>query len=69
MTVIGIAGAGTMGRGIAQLFAQSGHMVKCFDTVPGAASAAVGHVADMIGRGVEKGRISTAAARISGAGR
>jgi 3-hydroxybutyryl-CoA dehydrogenase len=56
--VIGVIGAGTMGRGIVQLFAQAGHRVHCFDAQAGAAAKAVDYVGGMIGRGVEKGRIS-----------
>jgi 3-hydroxybutyryl-CoA dehydrogenase len=55
---IGVVGAGTMGRGIVQLFAQAGHRVLCFDAQPGASAKAVDYVAGMIGRGVEKGRIT-----------
>jgi len=55
---IGVVGAGTMGRGIVQLFAQAGHRVHCFDSYDGAAAKAVEFVTGMIGRGVEKGRIS-----------
>jgi 3-hydroxybutyryl-CoA dehydrogenase len=35
---IGVVGAGTMGRGIVQLFAQAGHTVVCFDEKLGAAA-------------------------------
>ena len=52
---IGVIGAGTMGRGIVQLFAQAGHPVRCFDAQAGAAAKAVDHVLTMIGRRVEKG--------------
>jgi 3-hydroxybutyryl-CoA dehydrogenase len=55
---IGVIGAGTMGRGIVQLFAQAGHRVRCFDAQAGAAGKAVDYVGGMIGRGVEKGRIT-----------
>lgn len=55
---IGVIGAGTMGRGIVQLFAQAGHTVYCHDAMAGAAVKAVGFAVDMIGRGVEKGRIT-----------
>lgn len=57
---IGVIGAGTMGRGIVQLFAQAGHTVHCHDAMPGAATKAAEFVTDMIGRGVEKGRITAA---------
>lgn len=55
---IGVIGAGTMGRGIVQLFAQAGHTVHCHDAMAGAAAKAVEFAVGMIGRGVEKGRIS-----------
>ena len=55
---IGVVGAGTMGRGIVQLFAQAGHAVRCFDAAEGAAARAIDFVGGMIGRGVEKGRLS-----------
>lgn len=54
---IAVIGAGTMGRGIVQLFAQAGHRVHCFDSFEGAAGKAVEFVVGMIGRGVDKGRI------------
>lgn len=57
MQTIGVVGAGAMGRGIVQLFAQGGHAVKCFDTMEGAAQKAIDYVNGMIARGVEKGRI------------
>lgn len=53
---IGVIGAGTMGRGIVQLFAQAGHEVRCFDAVEGAAQKAVDFVTEMITRAVSKGR-------------
>lgn len=37
---LGIAGAGAMGRGIAQIAAQAGIRVLLFDLAPGAAAAA-----------------------------
>lgn len=55
---IGVVGAGTMGRGIVQLFAQAGHRVHCFDAQPGASAKAVEYVAGMISRAVEKNRIT-----------
>jgi 3-hydroxybutyryl-CoA dehydrogenase len=58
LLTIGVVGAGTMGRGIVQLFAQAGHRVHCFDAQPGASAKAIDHVAGMIVRGVEKGRIT-----------
>jgi 3-hydroxybutyryl-CoA dehydrogenase len=58
LLTIGVVGAGTMGRGIVQLFAQAGHRVHCFDAQAGASAKAVDYVAGMIDRGVEKGRIT-----------
>ncbi|WP_372659792.1 3-hydroxyacyl-CoA dehydrogenase [Hydrogenophaga sp.] len=58
---LGVVGAGAMGRGIVQLFAQAGHRVRCFDAAPGAAPKAVEFALGMIERGVEKGRLSAEA--------
>ena len=55
---IAVIGAGTMGRGIVQLFAQSGHRVKFFDATAGATEAANTFVTDMFQRKANKGRIS-----------
>ena len=59
-TTIGVVGAGTMGRGIVQLFLQAGHMVRCHDAQPGAAAKAVEYVDGMLARAVEKGRMTAA---------
>ncbi|NIM43852.1 MAG: 3-hydroxyacyl-CoA dehydrogenase [Hydrogenophaga sp.] len=58
LTTIGVVGAGTMGRGIVQLFAQAGHTVVCHDAQPGAAAKAVEYVDGMFARAVEKGRMT-----------
>lgn len=55
---IGVVGGGTMGRGIVQLFAQAGHTVRCHDAQAGAAAKAVDSVLAMIGKLVEKGRVT-----------
>ena len=55
---IGVVGAGAMGWGIVQLFAQAGHRVWCFDTQAGAADKAVAHVGGMLGKLVDKGRLA-----------
>ncbi len=55
---IGVVGAGTMGRGIVQLFAQAGHKVSCFDAMDGTVAKAVDFVSGMIAKGVDKGRYS-----------
>src|SRR5690606_29818126 len=57
---IGVVGAGTMGRGIVQLFAQAGHTVRCHDAQPGAAANAANFVAGMMARAVDKGRMTRA---------
>lgn len=55
---IAVIGAGTMGRGIVQLFAQAGHPVRCFDAADGAAQKAIEFVAGLIDKSVSKGRYS-----------
>ena len=59
-TMIGVVGMGVMGRGIAQLFARAGFVVRCFDVAAGAAPAAVDAIGEMLQRDVEKGRASQA---------
>lgn len=54
---IGVVGAGAMGRGIVQLFVQSGHPVVCFDVQAGAVDSAMENVTRMITRSIEKGRL------------
>lgn len=60
---IGVIGAGTMGRGIAQLFAQSGHPVLLHDVNAQAAAEARDFVAAMLRRRAEKGELSPAEAK------
>lgn len=55
---VAVIGAGTMGRGIVQLFAQAGHSVLCFDAVEGAAQKAIEFVTGLIEKAVSKGRYS-----------
>lgn len=57
---IGVVGAGVMGRGIAQLFAQAGHRVLCHDNAAGAAANAVSEVHGRWQRMQEKGQLSAA---------
>lgn len=59
---IGVVGAGAMGRGIAQLFAQSGHTVVCYDVSVDAVDDALNNVTAMINRSIEKGRLAANAA-------
>jgi 3-hydroxybutyryl-CoA dehydrogenase len=59
-TPVAVIGAGSMGAGIAQLAAQSGHPVRLFDTQPGASERALGRIdADLAGA-VKRGRIDEA---------
>ena len=58
--VAGVAGSGTMGRGIAQVLAQCGVRTLVFDTMPGAAHAAKASIAQSLAKLVEKGRVKQA---------
>ena len=58
--VAGVAGAGTMGRGIAQVLAQCGVRTLLFDAQPGAASKAKESITQALGKLVEKGRLAAA---------
>jgi 3-hydroxybutyryl-CoA dehydrogenase len=55
---IGIIGAGTMGSGIAQVAAQSGHTVWLFDTQEAALEKAQAKLKKIMARLVEKGKLS-----------
>ena len=59
---IGIIGAGVMGRGIAQLFLQSGYPVWLYDAETRALGSAREFIGRMVGRQVEKGRYTGAQA-------
>ena len=55
--IVGIAGTGAMGRGIAQVMAQAGCGVLLYDVQDGAARKARDYVAGMLGKLAEKGRL------------
>jgi 3-hydroxybutyryl-CoA dehydrogenase len=55
---IGVVGAGTMGNGIAQVFAQSGFHVRLCDQVPAAIERARAGIEKSLGKFVEKQKIS-----------
>ncbi|MSP98352.1 MAG: 3-hydroxyacyl-CoA dehydrogenase [Betaproteobacteria bacterium] len=55
--VAGVAGSGTMGRGIIQVLAQCGVGVLAFDAKTGAAQAAKDSIAQSLAKLVEKGRV------------
>jgi 3-hydroxybutyryl-CoA dehydrogenase len=57
--IIGVIGAGTMGAGIAQVAAQSGHRVVLSDTNPQQLQFAQAQIEKSLGRLVEKGKITT----------
>jgi len=52
---LAVIGAGTMGRGIAQVFAQTGYDVSIFDAFPAALEDGIKQVNKMLDRAVEKG--------------
>ncbi len=56
--IIGVVGAGAMGRGIVQVAAAGGCKVKMFDTNAAAANEAHGFIDKMLKRSVEKGRMA-----------
>jgi 3-hydroxybutyryl-CoA dehydrogenase len=56
--VAGVAGTGTMGRGIAQVLAQCGVRTLVFDSQPGAAQKARDSIGQSLGKLVEKGRMA-----------
>ena len=53
-----VIGAGTMGRGIAQVFAQNGYEVYLNDAIPKALDEGIAFIAKMLGRAVEKGTLT-----------
>jgi len=55
--VAGVAGAGTMGRGIAQVLAQSGVRTLVFDAQPGAAQKAREAITQSLKKLVERGKL------------
>jgi 3-hydroxybutyryl-CoA dehydrogenase len=55
---VGVVGAGTMGNGIAQVFAQSGFEVRLCDMVPAAIERARGSIEKSLGKFVEKGKMT-----------
>lgn len=58
--VAGVAGSGTMGRGIVQVLAQCGVRTLVFDAKPGAAQAAKDAIARTLAGLVQKARVSQA---------
>ena len=54
---VAVIGAGTMGRGIAQVFAQAGYDVFLHDAIPAAIDSALAQINKMLDRAVEKGSL------------
>lgn len=72
-TTIGVCGAGTMGRGIAQAAALGGMPVRLWDPVEGVTGSALEAIATALGKGAERGRwtreqASEASGRLEAAG-
>ena len=65
---VGVIGAGTMGNGIAQVFAQSGFAVRLHDSAAGALDRARASIEKSLAKFVEKGKL-TAADRDASLGR
>ena len=59
-TVVAVIGAGSMGAGIAQLAAQSGHAVRLHDAQPGAAVAALTRIGADLDGAVKRGKLDAA---------
>jgi 3-hydroxybutyryl-CoA dehydrogenase len=57
---VGVVGSGTMGNGIAQVFAQYGFAVKLCDTAPAALDKAKSTIEKSLGKFVEKGKLMAA---------
>jgi len=57
--IVGVIGAGAMGRGIAQVAATGGCTVKLFDTRSAVTKEAIGFIEGMFNRAVEKKRMSS----------
>jgi 3-hydroxybutyryl-CoA dehydrogenase len=55
---VGVIGAGTMGNGIAQVFAQSGFDVRLCDAAPAAIDRAKAGIEKSLGKFVEKGKMT-----------
>ena len=60
--IIGVIGAGAMGRGIAQVAASAGHHVVLGDAQDGAVERAIDTIRTSLERDVSKGRLEASAA-------
>ncbi len=57
---VAVLGAGTMGAGIAQVCAQANCDVRLYDVSKDAVAKGVKRIADFLGKGVEKGKVTAA---------
>src|SRR4051794_6118397 len=58
INTVGVIGAGTMGNGIAQVFAQAGFSVTLVDVAPPMLDRAKGTIEKSLAKLVEKGRLT-----------
>lgn len=61
LRTVGVVGAGTMGNGIAQVFAQSGFEVRLHDAAPAAVDRARAAIEKSLSKFVEKGKLTSEA--------
>ena len=61
--IVGVVGAGAMGRGIAQIATQAGSLVRLFDTQPAAIEKAFADITGQWDRMMAKGRMDAAQAQ------
>src|SRR5262245_26756219 len=54
---VGVVGAGTMGRGIAQVFALAGYEVRLFDSAEGISKRALTSIRADLEEGVRRGKV------------
>ncbi len=55
---VAVIGAGTMGRGIAQVFAQSGYETHLIEVIPAQLQGAIAGIDKFLGKSVEKGKLT-----------
>jgi len=65
-TLVAVVGTGAMGAGIAQVAAQSGHVVKLLDNRPGAAEKAIEGIRAQFNKLADKGKLTPEAALAAG---
>lgn len=63
--IVGVAGSGAMGAGIAQVAAVAGHTVRLFDTRPDAVARAIADIGKALAKLVEKGRMGATEADLA----